>query len=177
MLFPSSFLFFFMLIIKKKWFTHQNNTFVIKGKEIGGGGLLWTTKLCRPILIIFIFEVFLKTSIYRQKTCIIIQTPTNIRKYSGLINSVHSSFYDSPNSTENRLNDEFQGQKVKWGCGKPFWMFLVKEMHMKKINRCSLGCSPPQHTQNYLCISKCLTCCQSEWEARCRNRVSRSKNQ
>lgn len=123
-----------MVYPSKQYFCH-------KRERKGGGALLWTTKLCRPILIIFIFEVFLKTSIDRQKTCIIIQTPTNIRKYSGLINSVHSSFYDSPNSTENRLNDEFQGQKVKWGCGKPFWMFLVKEMHMKKNK--SLGCFSP----------------------------------
>lgn len=103
-----------MVYASKQYFCHK--------RERNGGGVLWTTKLCRPILIIFILELFFKTSIDRQKTCILIQTPTNIRESSGLINSVHSSFYVSPNLTENRLN-EFQGQKVKWGCDNPFWMF------------------------------------------------------
>lgn len=154
------------------------------------------SKLCRPILLIFIFEIFVITSIDQQKTSILIQTPTNIRQSFGLINMHIQFIYDSPNLTEIILN-----RRVRLN---PFWMFLVKEINLKKKNakRNSFAKTKslffcfvffPSMPLNYPCIlivhaielylewsrcsGNCLTCCQAEWKAHYRNHIPKRKNQ
>lgn len=73
-------------IIKKKRIYATKQYFCHKMEGEG----VWVSKMCRPILLIFIFEVFVITSIDQQKTSILIQTPTNIRQSLGLINYTYA---------------------------------------------------------------------------------------